>query len=327
MPTVLITGITGQDGSYLAEFLVGKGYRIIGTTRDVQKSLLLLPLSLRGKVELVGWDLLDQKEIKNILSQYHPMEFYNFASYSSGSGMFANPIGIGEINGLAVARMLEAIREMDPNIRFCQASSREIFGAAMESPQSETTPFNPRSPYGAAKLYADSMIRIFRQHDGLFACSAILFNHESPRRGIEFVTRKIARAVAEIKVGQSNELRLGNLDTMRDWGFAGDFVRAMWLMLQQPLADDYVVATGEVHSVREFCECAFSHLGLDYRNYVREDSSSYRPSEPALLVGDAKKAKNILGWVPQVGFRGLVAMMVNAELEMLVHEPRTKKPE
>jgi GDPmannose 4,6-dehydratase len=319
MKTALITGISGQDGSYLAELLLANGYRVIGTTRDVQKSAQSLPLSLSGKVELVDWDMLDQKGIAKILRHYRPMELYNFASYSTGSGMFDDPVGIGEINGLAVARILEAIREIDTNIRFCQASSREIFGAALESPQSEKTAFNPRSPYGAAKLYADSMIRIFRQHYGLFACSAILFNHESPRRGLEFVTRKITREAAKIKVGQANELRLGNLDTMRDWGFAGDFVHAMRLMLQQSLADDYVVATGEVHSVREFCECAFSHLGLDYRDYVREDSASYRPSEPALLVGDVRKARENLGWEPQVSFRELVAMMVDADLQALAN--------
>lgn len=325
MTTALITGVSGQDGSYMAELLLSNGYRVIGTTRDVQKSAQSLPLSLSGKVELVGWNMLDQEGIANILSQYKPIELYNFASYSSGSGMFDDPIWIGEINGLAVARILEAIRKIDPNIRFCQASSREIFGAALESPQSEKTQVNPRSPYGAAKLYADSIIRIFRQHYGLFACSAILFNHESPRRGLEFVTRKITREAAKIKVGQASELRLGNLDTMRDWGFAGDFVRAMWLMLQQPVADDYVVATGEVHSVREFCECAFSHLGLDYRDYVREDTASYRPSEPALLVGDIRKARKSLGWEPLVSFRELVTIMVDADLRALAIEDRINK--
>lgn len=317
MKTTLITGISGQDGSYLAELMLAKDYRVIGTTRDVQKSEQLLPLSLKGKVELVGWDMLNQKGIVDILVHYQPTEIYNFASYSSGSGMFDDPVGIGEINGLAVTRILEAIRSIDANIRFCQASSREIFGEALESPQSEETPLSVRSPYGAAKLYADSMIRIFRQHYGLFACSAILFNHESPRRGLEFVTRKITHEAARIKLGLTNELCLGNLDTMRDWGFAGDFVSAMQLMLQQSIADDYVVATGEVHSVREFCECAFNHLGLDYRDYVRTDSASYRPSEPALLVGDARKAINILGWVPQVNFRNLVTMMVDSDLKTL----------
>ena len=324
MKTALITGVTGQDGSYLAELLLAKGYRVIGTTRDVRKSAQSLPLLLSSKVGLVAWDMLDQDEMANILSQYQPTELYNLASYSSGSGMFDDPVGIGEINGLAVARMLEAIREADASIRFCQASSREIFGAALESPQSEATPVNPRSPYGAAKLYADSMIRICRQHYGLFACSAILFNHESPRRGLEFVTRKIARQAAKIKLGLEKEIRLGNLDTRRDWGFAGDYVRAMWLMLQQPQAEDFVVATGEVHSVREFCECAFNHLGLDYRDYVREDSASYRPSEPALLVGNIGKARDLLGWKPQVGFQDLVTMMVDADLRTLANQAGSK---
>lgn len=319
MKTALITGIKGQDGSYLAELLISKGYRVIGTTRDVQRSSQSLPDSLNGKVELVCWDMLGQAEIENILSKYQPTELYNFASYSSGAGMFDDSVAIGNVNGLAVARILEAIRKVDQSIRFCQASSREVFGTAQESPQSETTPYNPRSPYGAAKLYADSMIRIFRQHYGLFACSAILYNHESPRRGLEFVTRKITREAAKIKLGQSKELHLGNLDTMRDWGFAGDFVRAMWLMLQQPEAGDYVVATGEVHSVREFCDCAFSHLGLNYKDYVREDSGAYRPSEPALLVGDISKARSLLGWRPQVGFSEIVTMMVDADLRMLAN--------
>lgn len=319
MNTALITGIKGQDGSYLAELLISKGYRVIGTTRDVQRSSQSLPDSLNGQVELVCWDMLGQAEITNILSQYQPTELYNFASYTSGAGMFDDSVGIGEVNGLAVARILEAIRNVDRNIRFCQASSREIFGTALESPQSEKTPFSPRSPYGAAKLYADTMIRIFRQQYGLFACSAILYNHESPRRGLEFVTRKIAREAAKIKLGQAKELHLGNLDTMRDWGFAGDFVRAMWLMLQQSEADDYVLATGEAHSVSEFCDRAFSHLGLNYKDYVREDSGAFRPSEPAVLVGDISKARSLLGWKPQVGFSSLVTMMVDAELRMLTN--------
>lgn len=319
MTTALITGVTGQDGFYLAQLLIANGYRIIGATRNVQKAASDLGPGLADKIELVRWDMLDQPKMAEVLAYYHPQEIYNFAAYTSGSGMFDDPVGIGEINGLAVARMLEAIREVDSNIRFCQASSREIFGAALESPQSEVTPVNPRSPYGAAKLYADSMIGICRQHYGLFACSAILFNHESPRRGLEFVTRKIAREAAKIKLGLEKEIRLGNLDTRRDWGFAGDYVRAMWLMLQQPRAEDFVVATGETHAVRDFCECAFSHLGLDYRNYVREDSASYRPSEPALLVGNIRKARDLLGWEPQLGFRDLVTMMVDADLRTLAN--------
>ena len=316
MKTALITGLTGQDGSYLAELLLAKDYRIIGAVRDVRQAADLLPSTLKDKVELVAWNMLDQQEIVAILRYCQPTELYNLAAYSSGAGMYDDPVGIGEVNGLAVARMLEAIREVDIDIRFCQASSREIFGEPLESPQTECTPVNPRSPYGAAKIYADFMIRIYRQRYGLFACSAILFNHESPRRGLYFVTRKITHEAAKIKLGLTKDLPLGNLDARRDWGFAGDYVRAMWLMLQQSRPDDYVIATGETHSVREFCECAFRCLGLDYREYVQEDSSAFRPLEPTLLVGDARKAKQVLGWEPQIGFDELVNMMVNADLQM-----------
>ena len=317
MTTALITGVTGQDGSYLAELLLGNGYRVIGTTRDVEKSARLLLNSLSSTVELVNWDLMDQDGIAKILSHYRPAELYNFAAYSSGSGMYDDPVGIGEINGLAVARILEAIREVDQKIRFCQASSREIFGEAKETPQSEKTEASPRSPYGAAKLYADNIIRMYRSRYGLFACSAILFNHESPRRGMEFVTRTITHEAAKIKLGQTHEIRLGNLDARRDWGFAGDYVRAMWLMLQSPQAEEYVVARGETHSVRELCEIAFEHLGLDYRDYVREDSAAYRPVESVQLVGNSTKARKQLGWVPTVGFHELVTMMVDADLQQL----------
>lgn len=317
MRTALITGIMGQDGSYLAELLLSKDYRIIGAVRDVKRTAGLLPLALENKVELVEWNMLDQHSMVMALKHCQPTELYNFAAYSTGTGMYDDPVGMGEVNGLAVARMLEAIREVDIQIRFCQASSREIFGESVESPQTECTPTNPRSPYGAAKLYADSMIRIYRQRYGLFACSAILFNHESPRRGLSFVTRKITHEAAKIKLGLTQELNLGNLDTRRDWGFAGDYVRAMWLMLQQPRPDDYVIATGETHTVREFCECAFGYLGLDYRKYVQEDSSIFRPSEPVLLVGNAQKAKQALGWKPQVSFAKLVNMMVEADLQVL----------
>ncbi len=317
MPTVLITGITGQDGSYMAELLLAKGYRVIGAVRNIQDAEKRLPPALMQSVVLVAWDMLDQCRMAEVLAEYRPAEIYNYAAYSSGAGMFDAPVGIGEVNGLAVARILEAIRAVDTNIRFCQASSSELFGEAIESPQSEETPFQPRSPYGAAKLYAHSMIRICRQHYGLFGCSAILFNHESPRRGRGFVTRKIAHEAAKIKLGLANELRLGNLDARRDWGFAGDYVHAMWLMLQQPQARDYVVAMGKTHSVRELCEIAFGHVGLDYRNYVREDVGAYRPSEPIQLVGNAEKARKQLGWVPQVGFREMVGMMVDADLQLL----------
>lgn len=317
MATALITGITGQDGSYLAEQMVVKGYRVVGAVRDVQKAASSLPSALMNSVELITWNMLDQHSMVEVLSHYRPHELYNFAAYSSGTGMFDDAIEIGEVNGLAVTRILEAIREVDVSIRFCQASSREIFGDAVESPQTECTPTNPRNPYGAAKLYADSMIRIYRQRYGLFASSAILFNHESPRRGLGFVTRKITHEAAKIKLGLAHELRLGNLDARRDWGFAGDTVRAMWLMLQASQADDYVVATGETHSVRELCEYAFDTLGLNYRDYVREDVSDYRPVEPVLLVGRADKAKHVLGWIPEIGFRELVSMMVDADLRML----------
>ena len=317
MKTALITGLAGQDGSYLAELLLTKDYRIIGAVRDVQRAAMKLPEHLVSSVELVDWDMLDQQKMVETISYYRPMELYNFAAFSSGAGMYDDPVGIGEVNGLAVARILEAIRAVDVNIRFCQASSREIFGEAVESPQSEHTLTNPRSPYGAAKLYADAMIRIYRQRYSLFACSAILFNHESPLRGLEFVTRKITHEAARIKLGLAKELQLGNLDARRDWGFAGDTVHAMWLMLQHDHADDYVVATGETHSVREFCGCAFEYLGLDYKVYVREDMSAYRPVEPALLVGNADKAKAALGWEPKVGFSELVHMMVDADIQKL----------
>lgn len=317
MKSALLTGITGQDGSYLAEFLLERGYRVVGAARNRSKARATLSKGFLDRVELVEWDMLDQQKMVDALSRYRPAEIYNFASFSSGAGMYDDPVGIGEVNGLGVTRILEAIREVDSKMRFCQASSREVFGEAVESPQTESTPTNPRSPYGAAKLYADSMIRIYRQRYNLFACSAILFNHESPRRGLEFVTRKITHEAAKIKLGLAKELHLGNLDAQRDWGFAGDYVRAMWLMLQQDQPDDYVVATGKAHSVRELCEFAFSHLRLDYRDYVREDASAYRPVEPALLVGSATKANSKLRWKPEVEFRELVHMMVDADLRNL----------
>lgn len=323
MPTALVTGITGQDGSYLAELLLAKGYRVVGTTRDVQKASHSLPLSWKGAVELVAWNMVDQDRIAKIVSDYRPAEIYNCAAYSSGSGMYDNPVGIGDVNGLAVARILEAVRAVDPSIRFCQASSREIFGEADESPQSEKTLANPRSPYGAAKLYADNLIRMYRKRYDVFACSAIFFNHESPRRGLEFVTRKVTHEAAKIKLGQANEIRLGNLEAQRDWGFAGDYVRAMWLMLQSTHAEDYVIALGETHSVRELCQVAFRHLGLDYQDYVREESTAYRPIESVRLVGDSTKARKQLGWVPAVKFHELVGMMVDADVQLLALRGKT----
>lgn len=310
-------GVSGQDGRYLTELLLARSYGVIGAVRDGSVVSGLSPAGAKDALPLVSWNMTDQDVLVDVLKAHRPREIYNLAAYSSGSGMFDDPVGIGEINGLAVARILAAIRAVDPGIRFCQASSREIFGEATESPQTEKTPLGPRSPYGAAKSYADSMVRIYRQHYGLFTCSAILFNHESPRRSVAFVTRKITHGAARIKLGMDTELRLGNLDAQRDWGFAGDYVRAMWLMLQQPRADDYVVATGEVHSVREFCEIAFARLGLDYRNYVREDASAFRPAEPAPLVGSAAKAQRELGWRPEVGFQELVHMMVDEDLRSL----------
>ena len=317
MKTALITGMTGQDGTYLAELLLAKGCRVIGAVRDCRQAEAALPAGLKNRAELVGWDMLDQRRMTEVLAEYRPAEIYNFAAYSSGAGMYDDPVGVGEVNGLAVTRILESIRAVDSGMRFCQASSREVFGEAIESPQTESTPANPRSPYGAAKLYADSMIRIYRQRYNIFACSAILFNHESPCRGLGFVTRKITHEAARIKLGLAKELHLGNLDAQRDWGFAGDYVRAMWLMLQQQHAEDYVVATGEAHSVRELCELAFGHLGMDYRDHVREDASAFRPVEPVLLVGDIAKARAGLKWQPEVGFKELVHMMVDEDLRSL----------
>lgn len=316
LSTALITGVTGQDGSYLAELLLARGYRVVGGVRRGQDATAL-PACLVGRVELVTWDVLDQDCMSDVLVQTRPHEIYNCAAISSGAGMYEDPVGVSEVNGISVTRVLEAIRSVDSNIRFCQASSREIFGEALESPQTESTPTLPRSPYGAAKLYADLMIRLYRQRYGLFACSAILFNHESPRRGLGFVTRKITHEAVRIKLGLTSKVRLGNLDTQRDWGFAGDFVRAMWLMLQQKIADDYVIATGETHSVRDLCDLAFGYLGLDYRDHVIDDSAAYRPSEPELLVGSAAKAHAVLQWSPEVRFDALVRMMVDADLQML----------
>jgi len=324
MKTALITGITGQDGSYLAELLLTKGYRVVGAVRNVQNAKESLTTALMQSVELVAWNMLDQCRMTEVLAEYHLTEIYNLAAYSSGAGMFNDAVDIGEVNGLAVARILDAIRAVDANIRFCQASSSEMFGNALESPQSEATQFRPRTPYGVAKVYAHSMIQIYRQHYGLYGCSAILFNHESPRRGLGFVTRKITHEVAKIKLGLVNELCLGNLDARRDWGFAGDYVRAMWLMLQHSHADDYVLATGETHSVRELCEVAFGHLNLDYRDYVREDSAAYRPIESVQLVGNSKKVRDQLGWIPEVGFHEMVSVMVDADLCKLIEKSSVK---
>jgi GDPmannose 4,6-dehydratase len=314
--TALVTGITGQDGSYLAELLLERGYRAVGLVRrDPAEARRSLPPALGGRVELVRWDMRDSSEIMRILRDHRPAEFYNCAGYTSGSGMYDEPLAIGEINGLAVARILEAIRVVDAGIRFCQASSSEVFAGGSESPQSETTPVAPRNPYGAAKAYADFMVRVYREKHGLFACSAILYNHESPRRSTVFVTRKITYEAARIKRGLATELKLGNVSARRDWGFAGDHVRAMWLMLQQARAEDFVVSTGETHSVREFCEQALARLGLDYRQHVKEDPDAYRAAETVQLVGNSAKARRALGWKPQTGFEDLVKMMLDADLQ------------
>lgn len=313
MRTVLISGVTGQDGSYLAELLVEQGVRVLGGVRDPRKAHLIP--ALQDRIELVGWDINDVQATEDVLATNRVDEVYNFAAFSSGEGMFEHPIEIGKVNGLGVVCILEAIRKVNPSIRFCQASSSEMFGNADESPQSESTPFRPRTPYGAAKLFAHSMIHIYRQRHGLFACSAILFNHESPRRGLGFVTRKVARAAAAIKRGYAAEFSLGTLDARRDWGFAGDYVEAMQLMLGHRLPDDYVVATGVTHSIRELCECAFSYVDLDYKDFVRIESDGYRVPESIQLVGDATKARTHLGWQPKVDFRTLIQMMVDSELE------------
>jgi GDPmannose 4,6-dehydratase len=314
MKTALVTGVSGQDGSYAAQLLLERGYRVFGTVRSAAAARNGVQAQLMEQIELVEWNLLDQEALVHILSTCRPAEIYNFAAYSSGAGMFDDPVAISEINGLAVTRILEAIRSVDRKIRFCQASSSEMFGDIQESPQTEETRFLPRSPYGAAKLYAHNMLHIYRQRYEVFACSAILFNHESPRRGLGFVTRKITSTAAKIKLGMASSLSLGNLDARRDWGFAGDYVRAMWMMLQDSTATDYVVATGQTSSVRDLCEVAFSMLDLDYRQFVLEDPSLYRPVEPTQLVGRPEKLKMRLGWQPQVDFSALVEMMVREDM-------------
>ncbi len=313
--TALITGVTGQDGSYMAESLIANGYQIVAIVRNAS-NVIKINQSTKFKQDIVTiqWNFLDNHTIRETLLKYRPIEIYNFAAFSSGSGMFDSPVEIADVNGLAVTRILDAIRLVDINIRFCQASSSEMFGNALESPQSEHTVFRPRTPYGAAKLYAHSMIDIYRKRYGMFACSAILFNHESPRRGLNFVSRKVARAAAAIKFGDETDLVLSTLDARRDWGFAGDYVRAMQLMLQHSEPDDYVVATGVTHSVQELCDIAFSHVGLDYRDFVKINPDYSRATETLQLVGDASKAHEILGWEPSLEFANLIRMMVDSEI-------------
>jgi len=317
MPTALITGVGGQDGSYLTEFLLDKGYRVVGTVPDGQPANIDRIRHLLDRIEIVRDDLLDQERLEKIFLDHRPDEVYNFAANSVLAASFRQPILATMVLAMGVTRILEAIRKVTPKARFFQASSSEIFGKPAEVPQSETTPFHPRNPYGVSKVYGHLMAMTYRENYGLYACSGILYNHESPRRSPEFVTRKITQAAAKIKLGLSKELRLGNLDARRDWGFAGDYVRAMWLMLQQPGPDDYVLATGETHSVRELCEEAFSHTGLDYREHVAQEAESFRAPETAQLVGDPGKAHRVLGWRRTVSFRELVRMMVDADLAAL----------
>jgi GDPmannose 4,6-dehydratase len=315
MPTALITGITGQDGSYLAEFLLGKGYKVVGIVRRSSTTPYERIAHLVDKVDLVSADLLDQTSLTDVVHDYQPDEIYNLAAQSFVQTSWTQPVLTGEFTALGVTRMLEAMKKAAPKARFYQASSSEQFGKVHESPQRETTPFYPRSPYGVAKVYGHWITVNYRESFGLYAVSGILFNHESPRRGLEFVTRKVTDAVARIKLGLAKEVRLGNLEARRDWGFAGDYVEAMWLMLQQPQPDDFVISTGETRSVRDLCELAFGHVGLDYRTYVVQDQKFFRPAEVDLLVGDPAKAMKTLGWKPKVNFKQLVAMMVDADLE------------
>ncbi len=317
MPTALITGVTGQDGSYLAEFLLDRGYRVVGMVRRTSTLNFHRIGHIQDRLEIVPGDLSDQISLIHILDEYQPDEVYNLAAQSFVKTSWNQPVFTGDVTALGVTRVLDAIRIVNPRIRMYQASSSEMFGKVVEVPQRETTPFYPRSPYGVAKVYGHWITVNYRESYNLHASSGILFNHESPRRGLEFVTRKISHQAARIKLGLAHELRLGNLDSRRDWGFAGDYVRAMWLMLQQDTPDDFVVATGETHSVEQFLNVAFEHLDLDWREYVVQDGRFMRPAEVDLLVGDAGKAGDVLGWEPSVSFTELVKMMVDADLVML----------
>jgi len=313
----LITGITGQDGSYLAELLIEKGYEVCGMVRRASVEKFERIEHLRNRVELRQADLLDQLSLIELVKDFRPTEIYNLAAQSFVPTSWSQPMLTAEFDAVGVTRVLEAVRLVDPTIRFYQASSSEMFGKVREVPQRETTPFHPRSPYGVAKVYGHYITVNYRESYGIFACSGILFNHESPRRGLEFVTRKVSHGVARIKLGLERELRLGNLEAQRDWGFAGDYVEAMWLMLQQPEPDDYVVATGENHTVRELAEVAFSHVGLDWQQFVKVDPAFLRPAEVDTLIGDPSKARARLGWKPRVSFQDLVRMMVDADLARL----------
>ena len=318
----LITGVTGQDGSYLAELLLEKGYEVLGMVRRSSTVNFERIAHLQDRITFVPGDLLDEISMIHILQEHRPQEVYNLAAQSFVQTSFGQPVLTGETTALGVTRLLDAIRLVDPEIRFYQASSSEMFGKVHEVPQTETTPFHPRSPYGAAKVYGHWITLNYRESYGLHATSGILFNHESPRRGLEFVTRKISHTVAQIKLGLIDELRLGNLDAQRDWGFAGDYVEAMWLMLQREIPEDFVICTGQTHSVREFCEVAFGHAGLNWEEHVVVDETFFRPAEVDLLVGDATKADEMLGWKPETSFESLVTMMVDADIDLLTGKLR-----
>ena len=317
MPRALITGITGQDGSYLAELLLAKGYEVVGMVRRSSTVTFERIAHLQDDLELVPGDLLDEASLIDVLRNHQPDEIYNLAAQSFVQTSFGQPVLTGETTALGVTRLLDAIRIVDPGTRFYQASSSEMFGKVVEVPQSETTPLYPRSPYGVAKVYGHWITVNYRESYDLHATSGILFNHGSPRRGLEFVERKVTHGVARIVHGLDTELRLGNLEAQRDWGFAGDYVEAMWTMLQQDEPSDFVISSGQTHSVRELCELAFGHVGLDYREYVVQDERFFRPAEVDLLVGDSSKAREVLGWKPRTSFPELVEMMVDADVELL----------
>lgn len=317
----LVTGVTGQDGSYLADFLLEKGYTVFGLIRRSSTVNFERIRHIQDKIEIIPGDLLDQNSLINAVKESWPEEVYNLAAQSFVPTSWNQPVLTGEFTGLGVTRVLEAIRVVKPDIRFYQASSSEMFGKVRETPQNEKTPFYPRSPYGIAKVYGHWITVNYRESYNLFCCSGILFNHESPRRGKEFVSRKVTSAAARIKLGLEKELRMGNLDAKRDWGYARDYVEAMWRMLQQDKPDDFVIATGETHSVRELLEIAFGHLCLDYKDFVVVDPKLVRPAEVDLLLGDPTKARKVLGWKPTVTFEELVTMMVDADLERLKHAP------
>jgi len=317
LPKALITGITGQDGSYLAEALLQKGYEVVGMVRRSSTVNYERIAHIQGSIDFVNGDLLDQISLIDAIKIHEPDEIYNLAAQSFVQTSFGQPVLTGETTALSVTRMLDAIRIVNPKIRFYQASSSEMFGKVAEVPQTEATPFHPRSPYGVAKVYGHWITVNYRESYNLHASSGILFNHESPRRGLEFVTRKISYGAASIKLGLEEKLSLGNLDAKRDWGFAGDYVEAMWMMLQQEQPDDYVICSGMTHSVREFCDLAFSHLGLNYEDHVVVDEQFFRPAEVDLLVGDYGKAKRVLAWEPSTSFKDLVTMMVEADLALL----------